>query len=352
MKHLRQACWLKAGLLAVLLGMACGAGWAQTSDHQKGTPLPLGPNGQPVVVNRRLILKDGSYQVVRQYQIVGDRVRYFSAERAQWEELPADLVDWDATKKWELNHAAPVAGDEVSPAMKEAEAVDREEAAERNEENARMPEVAKGLNLPDEDGVFVLDTYHGTPELVTLLPVLLNMRARTRHGVSTLNPEALSRANLELEGEHAKVHLHVDDPVFYFSLDVPEEQEPVLTNPMTVNTEGEKPAADQTHGAHSAESKFALVQLDERNTVRLVGALTVNANGGAIQGDDVIPAKVEMMPGKRWLRLAPQRKLLIGEYALVEIISPTEVNQWVWDFRVDPATGDNPGSLGPILDQQ
>ena len=43
--------------------------------------------------------------------------------------------------------------------MKEAEDIDKEEAAERDEQKARMPEVAKGLELPDEDGVFVLDTF-------------------------------------------------------------------------------------------------------------------------------------------------------------------------------------------------
>jgi hypothetical protein len=214
-----------------------------------------------------------------------------------------------------------------------------------------MPEVAKGLNLPDEDGVFALDTFQGMPELVELKPSELNMKAKNRHGVSTLTPQALSRAHLELDGEHAKAHLHVDSPVIYLSLNVPEENEPVLSNPITVSTEDAKPAVNVAHGAHSEASKFALVQLDERNTVRLVGTLTVSGNGSTVEGDDVIPATVEELPGKHWLRVTPRNKLLIGEYAVVEIISDTEVNQWVWDFSVNPATGDNLGSLGPILQQ-
>jgi len=320
---------------------------AQT--QQKPFPMPPGLPGTGS--NHRLILKDGNYQMVRQYVIVGDRVRYLSQERGDWEELPVALVDWDATRKWERDHAEHPA--EASPAMKEAQELDKEEAAERADEKARTPEVAKGLELPDQDGVFVLDTFRGTPELVELVPTELSMRGRSRHGLSVLNPLALGRAQLELDGAHAKVHLHVNDPAFYVSLDTSDAArdggESVIGHVLTVNTGGAQEVANRKRGASSPSSVFAIVHLDERRAVRFLGAIKVGPKGNVTQSEDVIPAKMEVMPGKHWLKLTSAKPLLIGEYALVEILSPTSVNQSVWDFRVDPTLGDNPGSMGPIL---
>jgi hypothetical protein len=75
----------------------------------------------------------------------------------------------------------------------------------------------------------------------------------------------------------------------------------------------------------------------------------VSPTGTVTQSEDVIPTKVEVLPGKHWLKLKPETTLNVGEYALVEIVSPSDISQSVWDFRVDPRMGDNPGSLGPIL---
>src|SRR5208283_3059648 len=127
------------GLLSGALGILLTAAIAAPACAQK--TLPLKPDEPEMATNHRLILKDGTYQLVRKYEIVGDRVRYISVERGgDWEELPVELVDWEATRKWETENAKASEA-ETSPAMKEAEELDKEEAAERNEQKARMPEV-------------------------------------------------------------------------------------------------------------------------------------------------------------------------------------------------------------------
>ena len=337
-------------LLAILLVASASSLTFQNASAQK--PLPLKPDIPGTSTNHRLILKDGSYQIVRKYEIVGDRVRYISIERSgEWEELPASLVDWEATNKWEHDHATQpdqADPDQASPAMKEASEIDKQEAAEREQEKARHPVLAKGLELPDEDGVFALDTYQGTPEIVELLPSELGANAKTKHGFSTLNPLAGQKASLELDGPHAKVHLHVNDPAIYLSLNARDDAEEVTTHAMTVDTTGMKEVARRKHGAHSPTSGFAIVRVDERRALRIVGAIHMSAAGTVSQDEDVIPARVDVLPGKHWIRITPAQPLTIGEYALVEIISPSDINQSVWDFRIDPQLGDNPGSLGPI----
>src|SRR5437879_3437123 len=39
----------------------------------------------------KLFLKDGTYQLAREYKVQADRVRYYSTERGEWEELPLAL---------------------------------------------------------------------------------------------------------------------------------------------------------------------------------------------------------------------------------------------------------------------
>ncbi len=275
--------------------------------------------------------------MVRDYQIVGDRVRYLSQERGEWEELPAALIDWDATRKWEKEHANLVEED-ASPAMKEAEDLDKEESQERNEQSARMP---PGRRRPRTSRsrwrvhprYFSGHAGAGRAGLERSFDELEEPQGR-RGAESVGHTESPPR----VQGAHARVHLHVNDPVIYMSLGVEDETEPVLTHPITVDTSGSK-AVNGKHGAHSPQSGFVIVRVDERQAVRIVGAIKVGPSGNVTQDEDTIPTKVEVMPGKHWLRVTPQQKLTIGEYALVEIISPSDINESVWDFRVGPDRG-------------
>src|SRR5215469_4776678 len=124
--------WLRAILCGAFLGATIFALCA-ISGAQNGT--------------KRLILKDGSYQIVSKWEIQGDRVHYYSAERDEWEDVPNALVDWKATDQYEKDRQAQ----KNSP---EAQALDRELEEERQEQESKSPTVAPGLRLPREGGVY------------------------------------------------------------------------------------------------------------------------------------------------------------------------------------------------------
>src|SRR6266702_7241239 len=105
---------------------------------------------------KRLILTDGSYQSATQWEVLGDRVHYYSSERREWEDLPKSMVDWKATDDYNSGKSSlkPSQEPTLNQELKQADA---EEAADRAKEDAHTPTVARGLKLPSEGGVFLLD---------------------------------------------------------------------------------------------------------------------------------------------------------------------------------------------------
>src|SRR5262245_9838333 len=92
--------------------------------------------------NLKLYLKDGSFHLVREYQVQGDRIRFYSVERSQWEEMPADLVD---SKRTESEASA-----RRTEIEKEAKVISEEEKVEREMQR----EVQR---IPQDPGVYWLD---------------------------------------------------------------------------------------------------------------------------------------------------------------------------------------------------
>jgi hypothetical protein len=306
--------------------------------------------------NQRLILKDGSWQVVTKYQKTGDRVRYFSAERDQWEEIPAALVDWAATEKYAKDHApgakpapeaappepAPQAG---APANPEAAEIDKEELAER----ARTPEVAHDLRLPDEDGIWALDTYQDIPELVAVVQNTGNVGGAKGHRIlrSALNPLGGVQQNVQIPGAESKVRLHIGDPVFYVSLTDPDDSE-ASSSAVTVDTHGGSAMKDKD--LSSPNSQYAIIRVtpNYKHDYRVVSGVKVSVGGKVTQSQDVMPTTAQVLPGKHWLKLVPVQPLDIGDYALIEVLGPGTVNLSVWDFRIDPQAHDNKNAIMPL----
>jgi hypothetical protein len=294
--------------------------------------------------NQRLILKDGSYQVVTKYERVGDRVRYLSAERGQWEEVPASLVDFAATEKWAKEHA-PGAGP-VSPAVPEAAAIDQEEQHAR----ARTPDVSPGLRLPDQDGVWALDTFRDSPELVALAQNSGNVNRETTHNVlrATLNPLGGVQQSIQIPGAESRVKLHVDEPALYVSILGADDNE-AETSALTVETHGAG-STKKKDAASSVNSQYAIVRVRSnfKKDYRVVSGIKISVGGKVSQAEDVIPTVAQVLPGGRWIRLTPQQPLTIGDYALMELLAPGEVNLSVWDFRIDPQGLDNKNAIMPL----
>jgi hypothetical protein len=279
---------------------------------------------------KRLILKDGSYQLATKWEKKADRVRFFSAERGDWEEIPNTLVDWDATDKYEKDRAAG------KPAP-EAVVLDKELEAERQADEAKSPHVAPGLRLPDEGGVVLLDNYQNKPELVELQQsggeINKNMKGNILR--AAINPIASAKQTIELPGLHAKIQVHATLPAIY------------------VNVEQQDQSADaSTQGPQQAQQpeqpwdRFRIVRLDSKQGKRIVGDIKIAVYGKVSQNQKLVPSTAEKLTGG-WVKVTPTSALAPGEYAVAEMLGKEGMNLFVWDFGVDPSAPANAMSWKP-----
>ncbi len=273
---------------------------------------------------QRLILKDGSYQSVSKYEVKGQRVRYLSAERGEWEDVPNDLIDWEATKKYNEGRSKA----EPSP---EARQLDEEAEAELKAEEARSPAVAAGLNLPSDGGVFLFDRYQGEPQLVELSQnggeINRNMAGNILRGA--INPIASSKQSIQLPGQHAKVQAHVMQPAIFL-------------NPLPPEANEKGAPADASQGGH-----YRIVRAEVKKDVRVVGNIKIAVYGKVSQQQKFIEAGLEPVSGG-WVKLTPVTELGPGEYAVVELLGKEGMNLYVWDFGVNPSAKSNPAAWKPI----
>jgi hypothetical protein len=257
--------------------------------------LPAPSSAAVQQADQRLVLVDGTDQIVREFEAVDDRVRYFSSERLKWEEIPESLVDWEAT------HAAELEAQQIAE-------VEIEQALEI------LRPIAPGVGLPEVQGVYVYDGMN-LQRLQQSQGEVKNDAVRRVLGMIIPLSVVKGRARIELTGTESKIVVRKSTPVFYVQFD------PV------------------------SELGYGLVRVEIQDDLRVVGQIEISSVRGKMKEyRDMIPvqwelafaASAEESPAV-W-RLSPEVPLEPGEYAVVEFVDEERQNLFVWDFHVTIAT--------------
>jgi hypothetical protein len=301
--------------------------------------------GSAQSTTKRLILKDGSYQIVTKFEGQGDRVHYFSAERNEWEDIPDSLIDWNATNQYEKDRAAG----KKSP---EALALDKELEEEKQEQESLSPHVAEGLRLPPEGGVYALDTYLGEPQLVALDQNTGEVNRQRKKNVfrAAINPISGAKQTIELAGPSSKIQVHAALPTIYINLE-PLNQEDAQSSISQASDQKKKSKNDKKANAELPWDRFRVVRVQPKGDHRIVGAIKTAVYGKVTQEQDTIATTAEQL-GEGWIKITPKAPLEAGEYALAEMLGTQGMNSYVWDFGVHSDAPANLAVIRPEKSQQ
>ena len=241
----------------------------------------------------KLYLKDGTFQLVREYQVQPDRVRYYSTERSDWEEIPKELVDLDRTKK----EAA------------EREVVVREEAKAQEEEDKAERQMKQEIAaVPQDPGAYYLRGDKLDPLKEAEAKVVSDKKRSVLKVLSPI-PIVSGKATVEVDGEAAVFRVAEDRPEFYFRL--------------------------------ATEERFGIVKLTPKKGARVVEKLQIVPVSNQVVEEQIEIETFKKQVGELVFKIWPTKPLEPGEYALVEFTPPEfsdkSISLRAWDFTVGGA---------------
>jgi hypothetical protein len=292
---------------------------AATSDNkasQKDAPkdtyvLPRG---------KKLILKDGTFQLVRNYERIGDRVRYFSSERGAWEEIPAAMVDWDATARTEAAEK-----DEEDAFAKKVHSQEQAQRIQTVMDVDASLQVAPGVFLPPGEGMFVIDGKHVTQLEQAGSEIKTDKKQYLKQVISPI-PIVSSKRNVDIPGSRARVRLSNAQLEFYLREAPPD---PDRNSPIEKSSRpGESGPEVELVRATVKGNKRQLESIRSRFGEQV----EENRKSVSLERWEVAPTVFRFTLGEA---LPP------GEYALAEIL-PDGMNLFVWDFGVDGPEAKSP----------
>jgi hypothetical protein len=246
---------------------------------------------------KKLLLKDGSFQLVREYKIDGDRVRYYSLDSSQWEEMPAALVDWDATKNAEAEEAKRDAA-----AVAKVDSQEKARNAEMTLDVDASLEVAPGLFLPPGEGLFAFDGK-------TILPLTQAATAENLSKKQLLKqvlvpvPIVPTRHTVSIAGTRARLRLANGQPEIYMRT------------------------------ADGREPEMELVRAHVHGDARQIENLDQLFGETHSTRDSISMQRWAIAPGVS--RFTLSQALEPGEYVFTEIVQGQGSSLFVWDFGVD-----------------
>lgn len=236
--------------------------------------------------NYRLYLKDGGHHVVREHKVEGDRIRYYSIERGDWEEIPTDLVDLKKTQS-ELSVR--------EEATKAERKMDAEEAAVEREIRRII------ASIPEEPGVYHMDEQKKFTTLKLAESTLVTDKKRQTLKILSPIPLVAGKATVEIAGDKAAMIYSERRPEFYIRL--------------------------------SKTQQFALIQLTPKKGVRIVEVVqTIPVSKERIEERKEVEIFRQQLDEGLY-KIWPQADLPAGEYAWIEF-TDGEVNLMIWDFRI------------------
>jgi len=300
MKVTAQITVLLAALLAVLPNLSGTFAMEAITAHQDTDAKAAATAGQiPAALpkGKKLILTDGTFQLAREYTVEGDRVRYWSVERSQWEEIPRNLVDWDATHKAEAEQAshdaelkAKIHASQVALLTKDID-VDR------------SLEIKPGLFLPDAVGFYALDRDKLIREMKQSEAVIKTSTGREVEKIMSGVSLIPGKKTMEIPGERAAMRLTTAEPEFFM------------------------------RPADAREPRFRLLRTQVKGGHRLIDSISVRFTGDEKHNTTDIEIQT-WTPASGVFRYTVDQRLEPGEYVFVEMTADG-INGFVWDFGID-----------------
>ena len=237
----------------------------------------------------KLYLTDGTFHLVSEYKIEGDRVRYYSTERSDWEEIPKDLVD--------LNRTESELRSKEQQRVEERKAIAAEDQAER-EERRRI------ARIPEDPGVYL--ERNGKMDAIKIAEskLVTNKKRQILKIMSPL-PMVSGKATLELDGASAPLTVDSRRPEFFIRL-----------------------------SADEAPAIFKLTPgKSDGKPVRIVEKITIAPVVNEKIEEPIVIESFRQQLADRLFKIWPTQDLEPGEYAVVQYTAG-QVNLQIWDFSV------------------